>query len=47
MPDLAHMTSGHVLYIPTVLAVGLLTGYVLGARAVRAELEKQKRRMKE
>jgi hypothetical protein len=47
MPDLARMTSQHMLYIPAVLLVGLVTGYLLGARAMRAELERRKRRMKE
>jgi hypothetical protein len=45
--QLGMMTAQHVLYIPTVLLVGLLTGYVLGARAARAKIENQKRRMKE
>ena len=47
MPNFAAMTAQHVLYVPTVLFVGLLTGYWLGARAVRAELERQRKRMKE
>ena len=29
------MTFEHIIYIPGVLLVGLLLGYVLGARAVR------------
>lgn len=47
MPDLGQMTPQHVLYIPSVLLLGLVTGYILGARAVRAELDRRKRRMKE
>jgi hypothetical protein len=47
MPDLGQMTPQHVLYIPSVLLLGLVTGYILGARAVRAELERKRRRMKE
>jgi hypothetical protein len=47
MPDLAEMTIQHVIYIPTVLMVGTVFGYVLGARAVRAEVERRRRRMKE
>ena len=31
----------------SMLMIGLIAGYVLGARAVRAELEKKKRRLKE
>jgi uncharacterized protein YneF (UPF0154 family) len=47
MPDFGQMTAQHVIYIPTVLLLGLVIGYIFGARAVRAELEKRKRRMKE
>ncbi|APR85247.1 Hypothetical protein A7982_10596 [Minicystis rosea] len=47
MPNVALMTTGHFIYIPFVLMVGLVCGYMLGARAVRAELEKQRKRMKE
>jgi hypothetical protein len=47
MPDFGQMTPQHVIYIPSVLLIGLVTGYILGARAVRAELERRKRRMKE
>jgi hypothetical protein len=47
MPNFGQMTTEHVLYIPVVLLVGILIGYTLGARAVRAELERQKKRMKE
>jgi uncharacterized protein YneF (UPF0154 family) len=47
MPDFGMMTPQHVIYIPCVLLFGLITGYVLGARAVRAELERQRRKLKE
>lgn len=40
------MTFEHILYIPGVLLVGIITGYVLGARAVRAEIDAQRRRAK-
>jgi hypothetical protein len=30
-----------------VLMLGLVVGYILGSRAVRAELDRRKRRMKE
>ncbi|MCS6799496.1 MAG: hypothetical protein NZ898_13400 [Myxococcota bacterium] len=33
----------HVLYIPAVLLVGIAIGFRLGARAARAELERQQR----
>lgn len=38
------MPIEHVIYIPGVLLVGLSIGYVLGARAVRAELARAKER---
>jgi hypothetical protein len=41
------MTFEHVIYIPGVLLVGLIIGYLLGARAVRSEMEKLKKRAKE
>jgi hypothetical protein len=47
MPNFGEMTAAHVVYIPFALLIGLIAGYTLGARAVRAELEKRRRRMKE
>jgi hypothetical protein len=41
------MTPEHVIYIPAVLLLGLVAGYVLGARAVRAEIQRQRKRWKE
>jgi hypothetical protein len=41
------MTAEHVIFIPGVLLIGVTLGYVLGARAVRAEFERLKRRAKE
>lgn len=38
MPSLAHF-----LYIPGVMLVGIAIGFVLGARAARAELERARR----
>jgi proteasome assembly chaperone (PAC2) family protein len=40
------MPFEHVIYIPGVLLIGLTLGYVLGARAVRAELERLRKRAK-
>lgn len=40
------MTFEHIIYIPGVLLIGLTLGYVLGARAVRAELEASRKRAK-
>jgi hypothetical protein len=47
MPNFGQMTAAHLIYIPFVLMIGLIAGYTMGARAVRAELEKKRRRMKE
>jgi hypothetical protein len=47
MPDFGMMTPQHVIYIPCVLLLGLIAGYIMGARAVRSELERRKKRMKE
>src|SRR5690606_33566481 len=43
----AFMTFEHVIYIPGVLLIGLALGYVMGARAVRAEVERMRKRAKE
>jgi hypothetical protein len=37
-------TIAHVLYIPGILLVGIAIGFVMGARAARAELGKQNER---
>lgn len=47
MFNIGQMTAAHVIYIPFALLMGLIAGYILGARAVRAELEKKRKRMKE
>ena len=39
-------TIEHVIYIPGVLLVGIVVGYTLGARAVRAEIERLGKRSK-
>jgi uncharacterized protein YneF (UPF0154 family) len=41
------MTATHLFFIPAVMLVGVAIGYVLGARAVHAELEKKRARLKE
>ncbi|CAN5915169.1 hypothetical protein BH11MYX3_BH11MYX3_46370 [soil metagenome] len=38
------MTSGHVLFIPGVLMVGMFLGFILGARAARNQLDLQTKR---
>jgi hypothetical protein len=37
----------HFIFIPGILLIGVVVGYVLGSRAVRAELEKRRRRARE
>ena len=37
-------TVDHIVYIPGVLLIGVVVGYTLGARAVRAEIERLKNR---
>lgn len=39
-------TLPHIVYIPGVLLIGIVIGYTLGARAVRAEIERMKQRAK-
>jgi len=41
------MTPEHVIFIPGVLLIGTVLGYILGARAARTELEKKRRRARE
>ena len=41
------MTPQHMIYIPMVAFLGLICGYILGARAVRAEAERLRKRMKD
>jgi hypothetical protein len=41
------MPLAHLIYIPGILLVGMVVGYLMGARAVRAEYERQKKRSKE
>ncbi|HEY4015896.1 MAG TPA: hypothetical protein VGM06_21315 [Polyangiaceae bacterium] len=37
----------HFIFIPGILLIGIVVGYVLGSRAVRAELEKRRRRARD
>jgi hypothetical protein len=37
------MTIEHVIFIPGVFLIGLAVGYMLGARAVRQEIERRRR----
>lgn len=38
------MTSSHVIFIPMVLAVGALIGFILGARAARNTYDLERKR---
>ncbi|HXN32415.1 MAG TPA: hypothetical protein VN894_11155 [Polyangiaceae bacterium] len=37
----------HFLFIPGILLIGLVIGYVMGSRAARAQLEQRRRRARE
>lgn len=37
----------HFLFIPGVLTIGLVLGYILGVRAARAEIDRRRRRARE
>ena len=37
----------HFIFIPGVLMIGIVLGYVLGSRAARAELERKRKRARE
>lgn len=37
----------HLIFIPGILLVGIVLGYVMGARAARAELDRRRRRARE
>jgi hypothetical protein len=37
----------HFLFIPGVLLIGVVIGYIMGVRAARAEIERRRRRARE
>ncbi len=39
-------TPEHVLFIPAVLLIGIVVGYIMGGRAVREDIEKKRERAK-
>jgi len=47
MFNVAAMTSNHLLYIPLVALLGLIVGYLVGSRSVRAEYERRRNQLKE
>ena len=40
-------TFEHVIYIPAVILLGVIIGYIAGSKAVRAEHARRKQRLKE
>jgi hypothetical protein len=38
------MTSGHIIFIPGILCVGMFLGFIFGARAARNQFELQAKR---
>jgi uncharacterized protein YneF (UPF0154 family) len=40
-------TVEHFLFIPAVLLVGIVVGYIFGSKAARTQLELQKKRARE
>lgn len=38
------MTSGHILFIPGVLMVGMFLGFILGTRAARNQFDLEQKR---
>ena len=37
----------HFIFIPGILLVGMVIGYIMGARAARAEIDRRRKRSKE
>ncbi len=40
-------TIEHVIFIPGVMMIGMVIGFVLGARSARADVERRRRRLRE
>ena len=41
------MPVEHVIFIPGVLLIGIVVGYILGARAARAQQDQRRKRTRE
>ena len=41
------MTSGHIIFIPGVLMVGMFLGFIFGTRAARNQFELERKREEE
>jgi hypothetical protein len=37
----------HFIFIPGILLIGIVFGYIMGARAARAQIERRRRRARE
>jgi hypothetical protein len=37
----------HFIFIPGILLIGIVVGWILGSRAAQTELEKKRRRLRE
>ena len=50
MPDFGNMTAAHFVFIPAVLLIGIVVGWILGSRAAAdayaAELKRREEREK-
>jgi hypothetical protein len=44
--DVGNITVEHFIFIPGVLLVGIMIGFLLGAKAVRGEMARMKERAK-
>lgn len=41
------MTSGHILFIPGILMIGMFLGFILGTRAARNQFDLERKREEE
>ncbi len=41
------MTPEHVIFIPGILLIGIVVGYVFGSRAARSDIERKRKRARE
>jgi hypothetical protein len=39
--------SEHLIFIPGVLLIGVVIGYIMGSRSAKAELERRRRRARQ
>ena len=40
-------TVEHVIFIPAILLIGIVIGYIMGGKTVRAEMERKRKRARE